>query len=167
MTKWKARFSITLILLAVVAAGGWWYWHDYTASQEQHYETALQSGINAFNAKNYTQAIGELQQVPSAYGAGWHARYYEGSAHILLKDYEAAAPLLEEALSLNPANTRIMHALGVTYFKLGKLGLSKGYFAQVLEIDPTDAEARGLMDIMANLERMQPGQSPKEQPDED
>ena len=31
-----------------------------------------------------------------------------------------------------------------------------------LEIDPTTAEAKGLMDIMANLEREQPGASNEE-----
>ena len=46
-----------------------------------------------------------------------------------------------------------MHALGVAYFKLGNLKLSKGYYASILEIDPGDEEARGLMDIMAKLER--------------
>ncbi len=82
------------------------------------------------------------------------------------KDYEAAIGLLEEALLLNPGHTRIMHALGVAHFKMGNLAMSKAYFAQVLEIDPTDEEARGLMDIMANLERMQQDAPAVELPDE-
>ena len=49
---------------------------------------------------------------------------------------------------------------------MGNLAMSKAYFAQVLEIDPTDEEARGLMDIMANLERMQQDAPAVELPDE-
>ena len=45
---------------------------------------------------------------------------------------------------------------------VGKLALSKGYFASVVEIDPTNEEAKGLMDIMANLERSQPGNTESE-----
>ena len=71
----------------------------------------------------------------------------------MLKNYPAAAPLLEEALALNPQETQILFELGVVYFKLGNLGLSKAYFEAVVEIDPTNEDARGLMDIMANLER--------------
>ena len=46
-----------------------------------------------------------------------------------------------------------MFALGVAYFKLGNLALSKAYFAAVLQINPGNEEAKGLMDIMARLER--------------
>lgn len=84
-----------------------------------------------------------------------HTRYYQGSTHIILKDYQAAAETLEQALALNNNETRIMHALGVAYFKLGNLKLSKAYFAAVLEIEPDNAEARGLMEIMAKLEKTQ------------
>ena len=75
----------------------------------------------------------------------------------MLKDYESAAPILEQALQLNPQKTEILFELGVVYFKLGNLALSKAYFASVVEIDPSNEEAKGLMDIMANLERQQPG----------
>ena len=57
---------------------------------------------------------------------------------------------------MNPGEADIPFALGVAYFKLGNLALAKGYFASVVEIDPGHEEARGLVDAMANLERMQP-----------
>ena len=85
--------------------------------------------------------------------------YYTATALVMLKDYQPAALKLEEALVLNPQETAILFELGIVYFKLGKLGLSKGYFASVLEIDPSNEEARGLMDVMAKLERIQPGAS--------
>jgi hypothetical protein len=44
------------------------------------------------------------------------------------------------------------------------LSLSKAYFASVLELDPGHEEAKGLMDIMASLERTQPGEAQEDAP---
>ena len=85
--------------------------------------------------------------------------YYTATAHTMLKDYESAAPLLEEALALAPQKTEILFELGVVYFKLGNLALSKAYFQAVVDLDPSNEEAIGLRDIMANLEKQQPGAS--------
>jgi hypothetical protein len=51
------------------------------------------------------------------------------------------------------------------YYKLGNLSLSKAYFASVLKIDPGHEEAKGLMDIMAGLERIQPDASQEGKPE--
>ena len=72
---------------------------------------------------------------------------------MMLKDYEPAVIHLEQALTLDNKNIAILYALGVAYFKLGNLKLARGYFASVLEINPNDEQAKGLMDIMAKLER--------------
>ena len=61
--------------------------------------------------------------------------------------------LLEQALALNTQDTGILYALGVVYYKLGNLKLSKSYFASVLEINPEDQHAKGLMDIVTKLQR--------------
>jgi tetratricopeptide (TPR) repeat protein len=87
-----------------------------------------------------------------------------GSALIKLKDYESGALRLEEALALNSSETNILFALGVVYYKLGNLSLSKAYFASVLELDPGHEEAKGLMDIMASLERTQPAAAQEDVP---
>ena len=79
--------------------------------------------------------------------------YDQGSEHIQLKDYEAALESLEQAHILNPEDTGTLFALGVVYYKLGNLKLAKSYFASVLEINPNDEQAKGLMDMMAKLER--------------
>jgi predicted TPR repeat methyltransferase len=71
----------------------------------------------------------------------------------MLKDYAAATERLERSLALAPRDTGTLYALGVASFKLGNLKLARGYFASVLEINPNDEQAKGLMDIMANLER--------------
>ena len=54
----------------------------------------------------------------------------------------------------------VLYALGVAHYKLGNLGVSKAYFGKVLEVDPGHDDARGLMDIVANLERRQ-GEEPQ------
>ena len=75
---------------------------------------------------------------------------------MMLKDYASAAQQLEQALTLKTDDVGTLFALGVVYYKLGNLKLSKSYFALVLEINPNDEHAKGLMDIMARLERQQP-----------
>jgi hypothetical protein len=55
----------------------------------------------------------------------------------------------------------------VAYFKLGNLKLAKGYFASVLEINPNDEQAKGLMDIMAKLERNSVAEADEEASTED
>ena len=81
------------------------------------------------------------------------ALYDQGSEHIKLKDYKSALESLEQAHVLNPEDTGTLYALGVVYYKLGNLKLAKSYFASVLEINPNDEQAKGLMDMMAKLER--------------
>jgi tetratricopeptide (TPR) repeat protein len=145
-------------LLIASATGGLFYlFNEDKQVTEQQAIASLDRGIVLFREKNYTESLEELQGIPDGVLNDWHLPYYMASAHVMLKDYDLAAPVLEEALVLNPQETLIMFELGVVYYKLGKLGLSKGYFASVLEIDPSNAEAKGLMDIMANLERQQPG----------
>ena len=81
------------------------------------------------------------------------ALYDQGSEHIQQKDYTSALESLEQAHVLNPEDTGTLFALGVVYYKLGNLKLAKSYFASVLEINPNDEQAKGLMDMMAKLER--------------
>lgn len=163
------RSGLTLLAVATlvgVLAMGWFFTRD--SDQENlpgNKAISIESGVTLFNEKKYIEAIEIFENVQPGHPQEWYSLYYLGSSYIMLKDYPAAAEHLELALSLNPINTQIMHALGVTYFKLGNLKLSKAYFASVLEINPEDAEARGLMDIMANLERQQSGASQDESPD--
>jgi len=159
----SSRKPASILVLALVSVGmlaGWWYAGKVKQERQARQHAALDAGIEAFTQMQYDAAVSEFRSVPSGHPQGWHARYLEGSAQILLKDYARAIPLLEEALALNPTHTRTLHALGVAHFKLGNLAMSKAYFAQVLEIDPGDEEARGLMDIMASLERQQPDFAP-------
>ena len=113
----------------------------------------LADGIGHHERKEYDLALEVLQQVPAGAPEKARALYYAGSSHMMLKDYETAAENLEQALALNTRDTGTLYALGVVYYKLGNLKLARGYFASVLEINPADEHAKGLMDIMAGLER--------------
>ena len=113
----------------------------------------LADGIGHYEREEYEMALEALRQVPDGQAETVRARYYEGSSYMMLKDYEAAIVSLESALALDPKNMGVLYALGVAYFKLGNLAVAKGYFGAVLEINPNDEQAKGLMDIMAKLER--------------
>ena len=166
-SKTRTITIVSALILVLLSLAAWFYSENSSLQQETTSlpEASIESGIALFKEKKYSEAIEIFESVQPGHPQEWYSLSYLGSSYIMLKDYPAAAEHLEPALSLNPTNTRIMHALGVTYFKLGNLKLSKAYFASVLEIDPEDAEARGLMDIMANLERQQDGPSQNESPD--
>lgn len=110
-------------------------------------------GIGHFERKEYDLALEVLRQVPEDHAESSQARYYEGSSYMMLNDYEAAVVSLESALALDPQDPGVLYALGVAYYKLGNLDLAKAYFGEVLKINPNDEHAKGLMDIMAKLER--------------
>jgi Flp pilus assembly protein TadD len=157
----RAILAGVATLLAVVLAILWLA--DRSASQEAaaiEARQALESGINLFTGKQYEEAIAALQKVPVGHEDEAKARYYEGSAHMMLGNFETAVERLEYAGNLAPADPGIRYALGITYFQLGNVGVAKGYFASVLEINPMDErerqlheQARGLMDMMATFER--------------
>ena len=159
-------FAVAALVFLISVAGLLHLYNTKQQETEQQANASLNRGIALFREKKYTESLEKLQSIPDGVIKDWHLPYYTATAHVMLKDYQAAAPILEEALALNPQETQILFELGVVYFKLGKLKLSKSYFASVVEIDPTNEEARGLMDIMANLERQQPGATAEETPDE-
>ena len=140
--------AIVLILSVVL-----WFFVLQPDRQENSGQMLLQTGIARFNEKQYQQALETLQQIPSDSTQGAKARYYQGSAHLMLKDFESAVTYLEQALALDSHDTGTMYALGVAYYKLGNLKLAKSYFASVLKLNPNDQQAKGLLDIMARLER--------------
>ena len=142
--------AIVLILSIVL-----WFFVLQPDRQEntRQWQMLLQTGIASFNEKQYQEALQTLQQIPSDSAQGAKARYYQGSAHLMLKDFESAVTYLEQALALDSHDTGAMYALGVAYYKLGNLKLAKSYFASVLQLNPNDQQAKGLLDIMARLER--------------
>jgi tetratricopeptide (TPR) repeat protein len=148
----QKKFLFPIIVIAVLAAV--YLVHLRTERQAAlEYSVALDKGIALFEEKNYEEALTELEKIPPGATDDWRAPYYRGSAQLVLKQREAAAESLQEALDLDPGNSGTLYALGVVYYQLGKISLSKGYFAAVLEINPADQQAKGLFDIMARLEQ--------------
>jgi len=155
-----SRTKIAAIAIAgiVLAAASSWYWYaEKQTTASAKYDALLQQAIEQFDGERYSETLETLQRIPREDVKDWRILYYMGSAQMMLKDYGQAAQTLEQALALNNRQTGVLYALGVTQFKLGNLGLAKAYFAAVLDINPTDEHAKGLMDIMANLERQQTG----------
>ena len=141
--------------VAVVAALVFTAYQERVHRDEQEIASsaALEKGMSQFRDEQYKAALETLNGIQGTYVNDWRIPYYAGSSLIKLKDYQGAAPRLERARELNPQEENVLFALGVVYYKLGNLSLSRGYFAAVLEINPGHEEARGLMDIMAGLER--------------
>jgi tetratricopeptide (TPR) repeat protein len=91
------------------------------------------------------------------------ALYDQGAEYIKRKDFESAVEILGQAHVLNPDDAGTLYALGVAYYKLGNVKLAKAYFTSVLEINPNDEQAKGLVDIMAGLERQSGAESEGEE----
>jgi len=149
--------GITLALVAAILAAAYLSQRARIDSemQEQEAEVTLSRGIELFRQRQYQQSVEALRTIPEDTYQDWHVNYYMGSALISLRDFQSAAVEFEKALALNPDESSILYGLGVAYFKLGNLSLSKAYFARVVEVDPGNDDARGLMDIVANMERQQ------------
>ena len=156
MRSFRLGLYLAVVVVLLLSIAG--FLHLYNTNQQEIRERAVESldrGITLFRQNKHSESLEELQGIPEGVLDDWHLPYYTATAMVMLKDYESAVSELEKALALNPQEPVILFELGVVYFKLGKLALSKGYFASVVEIDPANEEARGLMDIMANLERQQ------------
>lgn len=144
-----------IVLVALVVFGVL----RYEAQQKQRKAEALiqvEIALGQFGRQEFAAAVETLRGIPEGATDDWRAPYYEGAALINLKEYQQAAVALEKAWQLNDQQEGIAFAMGVAYFKLGNLALSKRYFHAVLELNPENEDARGLMDIMAKLERNQP-----------
>lgn len=151
----KNSLAIAAGTVLVLLGAALWFFVMQPERESVSYGSAelVADGIGHFERKEYDLALEVLQQVPDGQPESAQARYYEGSSQMMLQDYEAAVASLESALALEPRNTGVLYALGVAYYKLGNLAVAKGYFGAVLEINPNDEQAKGLMDIMARLER--------------
>ena len=125
----------------------------YQQNQAKQAEELLATGIKFYNEKKFSETLDTLARIPSGSAGEAKVRYYQGSAHIMLKDFESAVDYLGQAHRLNSQDTGALYGLGVAYYQLGQVKLAKSYFASILEINPQDEQARGLLDIMAKLER--------------
>ena len=113
----------------------------------------LARGIELFHRKDYVHAQAELRTTLRANPDEWSAPFYVGAIQIEERKYGIAIPYLERALVLKPSEPKILNALGVAYFKLGRLDMAKGYFTASIDLDPTNVGAKGLLETMAKVQR--------------
>jgi Flp pilus assembly protein TadD len=155
MTKFAQILLAAMAVALVLVTASVYYLKDARQQESEQEAMLLESGIALFRENKHQEAFEILRGIPADSPHEWRAKYYQGSALIMLKNFGSAVDYLEQAYALKDQETQIMHALGVAYYKLGKLKMAKGYFAAVLEVDPFDEEAQGLLDIMTRLERQQ------------
>jgi len=149
------RRSVVLCFLGVVALAGLVAWFlEVRAEQErvQQAKVHLKRGIHLYQQKEFPGAELELRRAFRANREEWQAPFYVGVVQIERKRFGMALPYLERALALRPTEPKILNALGVAYFKLGRIDMAKGYFWAALEVDPGNSDAKGLMETMAKLQ---------------
>jgi tetratricopeptide (TPR) repeat protein len=146
-----AGLGIVLAAIAVVSINVYKTGQQKKLAEEQ---LVLNRGMNLYRQGQYEEALQTLQSTSDT-SRNWQMQYYKGAASVRLKDYSAAATYLEQAHNLNTSDTQTLYLLGVVYYKLGKLKLSEAYFAATLELDPTHEEAKGLMGVMSDLQKLQ------------
>ena len=155
MFRPKVSLGVVAVAAVLLGGGAWLLLAKQgPVAPDADAAAMLAAGISQFEAKQYEEVVATLAAVPAGSDEEQQALYYRGSAYMMLKDYGAAIENFERSLALNNRDTGVLYGLGVAYYKLGELQLARGYFAAVLEINPNDADAKGLMDIMANLERL-------------
>jgi len=152
------KMGLMAVCLALVAATVFGVLRFEAKQKQLRADASIQVeiAVGQFGRQEFAAAVETLRGIPEGATDDWRAPYYEGAALINLKEYQQAAVALEKAWQLNDQQEGIAFAMGVAYFKLGNLALSKRYFHAVLELNPENEDARGLMDIMAKLERNQP-----------
>jgi Flp pilus assembly protein TadD len=152
MGRSRAAIVAGVALALSVALTMYWYSGVESRARAERQELLAQ-GVAQFEANEFEKALETLESIPAGQVEEWEVHYYIGSSHLMLQDYRLASESLEKALVLNHHDAGILYALGVAYYKLGNVELAKAYFASVLEINPDDRHAKGLMDIMAKLEQ--------------
>ena len=158
----RILISVSSIALAAGVAGVVLWYQMEEQEKARRNQLALDKGIALYERAQYAQALQTLEAIEPGASADWRVPFYKGAASIRLKDYQSAATYLEQAKILNSEETQILYLLGVTYFKLGNLKMSEGYFTATLELDPDHEHARGLMGVMSDLQKRQ--EQPAEPP---
>lgn len=166
MKQWKIPLATGALALLAVTVSWLFLSRAGLSIDEQQAEEALRSGIELFGQRDYEAAIESLGGVPEGSEFESTAKYYEGSAQLMLRNLDAAIDILQQAHLLAPEDPHILYALGVASFRIGNMRLAKGYFTSVLNIPPVDEndrelhkQAKGLMDTLAIMERRQAEQA--------
>ena len=145
MTKTTQTLLIIAVIALIATTGALLYlFNENKQVTEQQAIVALDEGIALFYQKKYAESLETLQGIPDGVITDWHLPYYTATAHVMLKNYEAAAPILEQALEINPQGAEIMFELGVVYFKLGNLSSIERVFCLGIGGRPNKRGSQGI-----------------------
>lgn len=156
MKTWKQAYILGCLVGVVFAVFSVaLLYTDFLTRREaaQEAESHVQRGIQLFQQGALAEAEAALNKSLHADPDEWRAPYYLGVIKTFVTQSEQAIPYLERAYALNPTEPKIPNALGVAYYKLGRLDLAKGYFAASLTLDPANKDTRGMVDNMVRLQR--------------
>ena len=126
MNKWTMPLVAGVVALILVAVSLSLPDRGSDSSDAQPADHALRAGIELFGRGEYEAAIDMLGPVPEGSEFEAQAKYYEGSAHLMLRNLDAAFDLLQQAQQLTPDDPHILYALGVASFKSVTRSLPKG-----------------------------------------
>jgi len=143
--------AVGVVIFAIAVALYMGVLDNREVSQEAN--NHVQRGIQLYQQGALPEAEFVLKETLMAFPKEWKAAYYLGVVKTLSKEFDQAIPYLEKAYALHPMESKIPNALGVAYFKLGKLDLAKGYFAASLDLDRSNTDTKALFDAMARLQR--------------
>jgi len=156
--KMVSQFRIFVVLTSIVVTVSvliFWFIEVQNRHRDnlQLAQIHLDHGVQLHVQKKYQLAKKKLIQATRADPKSWKAFFYLGAGNFELKRYDAAIPFLERALFLAPTEQKIYKMLGVIYYKLGQLDMARGYFTSYFELDLNNKDARGMIEMIAKLQR--------------
>lgn len=111
----------------------------HAAENKQNRDKSFKAGTEAYNAKNYEEAVKQFQIVVEVDPKQDVAFANLGNSLNALKRYEEAAAAYQKASQLKPTVAAYQNNLGLAYGGLQKMDEAKTAFEAAATIDPTKA----------------------------
>jgi curved DNA-binding protein CbpA len=110
----------------------------------------LSQGIAAFKDQQFAEAAGNFQLAATRNPKDARAHHYLGLASAKSGDLRAAVRALESAMSLEPANVRLLRDAGAVFRQAGLLVKAEKAYSEAIRWDPSAADLRrALEDVRA------------------
>ena len=104
----KIRYSFFILIIALTL---------FTVSVAFGQQSDREAGINAFNGRNYPQAIQLLKKATKNNGSDAEAWHYLGASYLGAERNKDAIKAMEKAVSLEQANDRFLSGLSYAYMR--------------------------------------------------
>lgn len=130
----RKAYELDRSMAAAAAASG--------GDADSVFQNYLNTGIQAFQQKQYAEAAGNFQLAVHRNPLDPKAQHYLGLASARNGDLRAAVTALEAAIKLDPQNGRIYKDAGSVMKQAGLLLKAEKAFQEALRWDPSSAEVR-------------------------